>query len=91
MGTVSGGSNSVIFIFPFLLNRGQLLKERICSSRSKFFPLRVDLILEGHIKQTETYESCSPFVKMAEKSEELPNILSGVPLLCNKHKRDILK
>ena len=36
-------SNSVIFIFASLLHGCQLLKERICSSRSKFFPLRVDL------------------------------------------------
>ena len=32
------GSNSTVF--AFLLSRGQLLKERICSSRSKFFPWR---------------------------------------------------
>ena len=31
---------------PFSL-RGQLLKERICSHRSKFFLLRVDPILEA--------------------------------------------
>ena len=34
------GSNSTIF--ASLLSRGQLLKQIICSSRSKFFPLRVD-------------------------------------------------
>ena len=38
------GSNSVIFIFDSLFNGDQLLKEIICSSRSKFFPLRVDLL-----------------------------------------------
>ena len=26
---------------------GQLLKERICSHRSKFFPFRVDLVSDG--------------------------------------------
>ena len=32
-----------LFYFPSLTNRGQLFKERICSSkRSKFFPLKVD-------------------------------------------------
>ena len=31
-----------IFIFAFFFGWGQPLKERICSSRSKFFPLRVD-------------------------------------------------
>ena len=30
-----------------LLNSTQFCKERICSSRGKFFPLGVDLILEG--------------------------------------------
>ena len=39
------GSNYTIFIFASLLNKGQLLKERICSKGSKFFPLKVDLIL----------------------------------------------
>ena len=30
---------------------GQLLKERICSSRSKFFPLRVDPISDSYLIQ----------------------------------------
>ena len=33
-------SNSTTFIFSSLLNNGQPLKERICTHRSKFFPLR---------------------------------------------------
>ena len=33
-----------VLYFASLLWRGQLLKERICSLRSKFFPLRVDPI-----------------------------------------------
>ena len=40
------GSNSVIFIFASHMNWGHLIKERICSRWSKFFPLRVDPILE---------------------------------------------
>ena len=36
------GSNSVIFIIASYINWGQLINERICSHRSKFFPLRVD-------------------------------------------------
>ena len=40
-------NNSSIFFLASLLNRDQLLKERICSSRSKFFSLRVDPILEA--------------------------------------------
>ena len=38
------GSRSDSFSFAFLLGGGQLLKKRICSCRSKFFPLRVDPI-----------------------------------------------
>ena len=42
------GSNSVFFsFFASLLNGAQLLMERICSSRSKFFSLRVDHIFKG--------------------------------------------
>ena len=49
------GNNSFIFIFATHLIRGQLLKKRICSPRSKFFPLRVDPILKGlHNKQEVT-------------------------------------
>ena len=36
-------------ISAMLLNRGQLLKERICSYRSKFFPVRVDPILKSYL------------------------------------------
>ena len=46
-----------------LLNRVQLLKERICSQRSKFFPLRVGPIPEGFPcpgKQTRSHRSCFP-------------------------------
>ena len=35
---------ATLLSFVSLLSRGQLLKERICSYRSKFFPLRVDPI-----------------------------------------------
>ena len=54
------------FSFASLLNEGQLLKESICSCRSKFFPFRVDPISEGFCypgKQTRKYKSCSPFLK----------------------------
>ena len=45
-GQIFKGSKSAIFISASFLIRGQLFKERICSSRSKFFPLRVDPSLE---------------------------------------------
>ena len=35
-----------IYIFPSLLNKGQLVKEIICSSGYKFLPFRADPILE---------------------------------------------
>ena len=46
------GDNFSDFLFALLAEeahpqRGLLLKERICSSRSKFFPLRVDPIQKG--------------------------------------------
>ena len=45
-GSAFRGSNSAIFILASIFNVGQLIKERICSTRSKFFPLRVDLIFK---------------------------------------------
>ena len=61
------GSNSASFIFASHLIRGHLLKRTVCSSRSKFFPLRVDPILKGlHCpeKETGSHKSCIPFGKM---------------------------
>ena len=45
-GYSSKGSDSAIFMFASLYSRCQLLKGRICFSRSKFFPLRFDFNLE---------------------------------------------
>ena len=59
----SRGSNLAIFIFAFISNGGHLLKQIICSSGSKFFPLRVTPILEGlHLprKHIGTHKNCSP-------------------------------
>ena len=60
MDTLSGEIIAIV-IFVSLLNNGLLLKERICSHRSKFFPLSVDFIVEqlGHQgKQTGSHKSC---------------------------------
>ena len=61
-------SISAIFVFASFLYRGQLLKEIICSLWSKFFPLKVDLIL-GELRcpgrQTVSHKSYSP-LKRAE-------------------------
>ena len=43
--TYRGGSAAITSCC--ILNKGQLLMESICSSWSRFFPLRVDTILEG--------------------------------------------
>ena len=65
IGYIFKGSNSAMSIFDSILNWGQLLKEKICSCRSNFFPLRVDPILEGlccYYKQTRI-----PILKKLEK------------------------
>ena len=57
------GEATLIFIFASHLISGQLLKKRICSPRSKFFPLREDPILTGLNcpgKQTGSPKSCFP-------------------------------
>ena len=71
-----GGSDSVnlrwigtflgevtLSVYASLFKMGLLLKERICSLWSKFFPLRVKPILRGLSqlrKQTGSHESCFP-------------------------------
>ena len=71
-GYIFRGSNSVIYNFPSLLKRGLLSKERICSHRSKFFPLRVDPFL-GRLrpagKQTGSHENCLPLKTWRKKME----------------------
>ena len=49
-------SASAMFTFASFLKGVQLLNERICSSRSKFFLLRVDPIRESHIVQDTNRE-----------------------------------
>ena len=90
------GSNSVIFIFASLklLNRGVLLKKRICSCRSKFFPLRVDPFSEVLFrsgKQRRTH-SCCPWIKMAEKHGRVSIYLNYSEFLfaCIKNQRKFL-
>ena len=45
------GETTLPISFLSLLKRGQLLNKRICSKRSKFFLLRIDLIVEGYFVQ----------------------------------------
>ena len=46
-----------IYNFVSLFSRGQLLKERICSSRSKFFPLKVDPRSKSYLIQRSIHAS----------------------------------
>ena len=69
------GSNSYFLFFASHLIRGQLLKKRICSPRSKFFPLRVGPVLEGldcQGKRTGNHESCSPLDRKTSRYTHTP-------------------
>ena len=64
MGTLTGKTAFPVSSLPALFSIGGLpLKERICSSTSKSFPLRVYSLFEGLClpeKQTGSHKSCSP-------------------------------
>ena len=50
------GFKIVIFMVVSHINWGQLIKERICSSESKFFLLRVDPFSEDLVLQVSKQE-----------------------------------
>ena len=52
-------SSCLNFSVASLLNMGQLLEERICSSRNKLTPLRVDQLLEGFDGEAKVVSLCS--------------------------------
>ena len=63
MGILSEEASPLYFVS--LLSRGQLLKERICSCRSKFSPLRVDHMSKSYAhpeKQIEIHASLGNIV-----------------------------
>ena len=66
------GSNSVFLILASHINWGHLIKERICSHGSKFFPLRVDPFL-GRLcppgKQTGSHKNCLPLKTWPKKKD----------------------
>ena len=66
--TLSGGATLSFCLPPQL---GPLLKETICSSKSKFFPIRVDTILKGFntrgSKEEVTELKLSPSKTVEEK------------------------
>ena len=60
---------TVIFISASFSNGDQHLKERICSHRSKFFALRVDLLFgtaSYSMEANRKSQMLVPFVKLAE-------------------------
>ena len=65
--TVHQGRTSAIYKFASLLDRGLLLKETICSLRSKFFPLSIVPFLEGisSRKANKNTQKLFPFVELA--------------------------
>ena len=63
------GDKSARIDFISLLKKGLLLKERICSLGSKFFPLRVDPFSDGDrcaSKVNRELQKLSPLYKMAD-------------------------
>ena len=82
MGILSQESNSFIFIFASQLIRGQFLKKRICSPKSKFFPLRVDPIWKGlHCpgRQTGSHKNCFLLLKGQKNMLVYPfTLISGL-------------
>ena len=58
---------AALLFFASLLSWGQLLKERICSSRSKFFPYRVDPMAKSYLIQRNKQEIYVPI--FAEKRQ----------------------
>ena len=77
-------NNSTIFCFASLLNWGELLKERICSTRSKFFHLKVGPSLEG--VATWKSQKLSLLLLMAEKHGSGP-IHSKIVTFCDSRYR----
>ena len=73
VGTLSREGNLPVSFFVFLLILGRLLKVKICSSRSKFFPLGVDSLWEA-LSQAISRKSQElfPFIRVAEKCEDIP-------------------
>ena len=64
------GSNSSVFNFASLVIRGQLLKARICSFQSRFFPFRDDphFVKVSSLREANRkLQSCSPW-KNGEKT-----------------------
>ena len=57
MSTLSGETTLLFYIFASIFKRGQLIKERLCSLKSKFFPLLVDPIFGAFVIQEKQTKS----------------------------------
>ena len=69
------GSNSVFFIIASHINWGHLIKERICSHRSKFFHLRVDHFRTSGKQTGSQKENCLPLKTWRKKIKVYPYTL----------------
>ena len=75
--TLSGEKLLPFSFLPPFTKKSLLLKERICSSRSKFFPLKIDSFLERfhfHAMQTGSHK-LSSIVKLSKKYCGVPTHL----------------
>ena len=73
----------------FFCSGGQLLKERICSTRSKFFPLRVDLFGKVSLSSETKWKSGKLMFHtiMAEKYANVPIRLNNLPFSQQLYKK----
>ena len=92
MGTLSGEA-TLISIFASHLIRGQLLKKKICSIKSKFFTLRVDLILKGLHCVKKSKQEVTKVVSLCKNDKNPIGVLKHLKDSCNpigvlKHLKD---
>ena len=75
------GETSLPFTFLLLFNRGQLLKERICSRQSRCLLLRVDSLLKGPSPQ-ESKQKTTKIVPLCNSGQRCAHSHSqgGVPI-----------
>ena len=70
MGVLTGEETGCYLFFASLLNGSQLLMERICFSRSKFFPSRVDLSWKGFILQ-ESKQNVTKVISLPKNGRKI--------------------
>ena len=80
--------------YVFFYSRGLLVMERICSSRNKFFPLRVDPISKSSLIQRSKQEFVQTNMSLFSKKRKglfiRPYYFCGFPKLKKKKKNAII-